>query len=709
MNTVTLNFRADDQQLVLTGSERFAANTVGYVRAAFDLGDGWDGFDSIRAVWATDFAKIATVLDSDGACAVPWEVLKRVDTVMVNLVGSISDGEELTDRLTTYKVKALDVNGCTNIDGSETAEITPSQFEQFVAIVKEEVGKVKDISDVKLNADYTLTFLFSDGTEWTTPIPIRGEQGAKGDTGNGISSIAKTGASGLVDTYTITYTDGTHSTFTVTNGAKGEQGETGNGIDRIEKTATVGSVDTYTIYFTDGSTTTFTITNGEVTMAQFEKAFPTDTASGSIASFPDGSDLFGMKSLKVSLEPVQDLNGYDAPWVGGAGKNLLSPILYDGMPYNPTVGTTVTLTESATQLAPDDNETFTITLGSTWTYKTLLVPVEKSKRYWITLGLTSSGQAGTIRGYLDENFNILGKSNNTNATQNFNESLLPENWLTGDKGYYYILITNRGTANTTLTITKPMVEVATSATSYAPYSNICPISGWDSVGASVTGVNLLPSDKYQLSQLNVILGQNNSQYNTYLKSGEYTISANSTQEIGIFYRKSDGVSNIRIAQTSDSPVGTFTVAEDGLYRFWAYNSSGITAESINWFQLELGSTVTAYEPYNGTTYTADLPQTVYGGWVDLATGEYNTKPYYASYNGETLTGEWISDRDKYVAGTSPTIGAQVVNIGADGTDGTITPQTIQTLQGTNNVWSDGDVEVEYKADVQLWVEKKLAG
>ena len=47
----------------------------------------------------------------------------------------------------------------------------------------------------------------------------------KGDTGNGITSIAKTGTSGLVDTYTITYTDETTSTFTVTNGEKGDPGE----------------------------------------------------------------------------------------------------------------------------------------------------------------------------------------------------------------------------------------------------------------------------------------------------------------------------------------------------------------------------------------------------------------------------------------------------------------------------------------------------
>lgn len=44
--------------------------------------------------------------------------------------------------------------------------------------------------------------------------------------------------------------------------AKGVQGETGNGIEKIELTDTKENLDTYTIFFTDGTTTTFTVTNG---------------------------------------------------------------------------------------------------------------------------------------------------------------------------------------------------------------------------------------------------------------------------------------------------------------------------------------------------------------------------------------------------------------------------------------------------------------
>ena len=88
----------------------------------------------------------------------------------------------------------------------------------------------------------------------TNPVLRKGDKGDKGDTGNGIASINLTSTSGLVDTYTISFTDGTSTTFTVTNG---------NGIASVVKTSTSGRVDTYTITFTNGTTTTFTVTNGQ--------------------------------------------------------------------------------------------------------------------------------------------------------------------------------------------------------------------------------------------------------------------------------------------------------------------------------------------------------------------------------------------------------------------------------------------------------------
>ena len=59
-------------------------------------------------------------------------------------------------------------------------------------------------------------------TNYWQIVASKGNNGTDGEDGKGIVSIAKTGTSGLVDTYTITFTDGTTSTFTVTNGQDGQ-------------------------------------------------------------------------------------------------------------------------------------------------------------------------------------------------------------------------------------------------------------------------------------------------------------------------------------------------------------------------------------------------------------------------------------------------------------------------------------------------------
>lgn len=87
--------------------------------------------------------------------------------------------------------------------------------------------------------------------------------GSTGADGRGIVSITRTegdGAPGTIDTYTITYTDNTASTFTVYNG------KDGRGITSILRTSgngAPGSTDTYTINYTDNSTNTFTVYNGK--------------------------------------------------------------------------------------------------------------------------------------------------------------------------------------------------------------------------------------------------------------------------------------------------------------------------------------------------------------------------------------------------------------------------------------------------------------
>lgn len=100
-----------------------------------------------------------------------------------------------------------------------------------------------------------------------------------------------------------------------------------------------------------------------------------------------------------------------------------------------------------------------------------------------------------------------------------------------------------------------------------------------------------------------------------------------------------------------------------------------------------------YQLYNGQDLSLTLPRMIYGGQIDPATGQgQETWGYIASYAGETLPGEWISDRDEYVKGTTPTVGAQVAYKLATPVPFTATGgQTALALAGTNAIITDADI------------------
>lgn len=97
------------------------------------------------------------------------------------------------------------------------------------------VGMVAE--DLWIASD-TLNGLVYDGAVWINIGPLRGPQGIQGiqgltgEPGVSISSVDRTGgdgSAGTIDTYTITYTDLTTSTFTVYNGADGVVAIPGSG------------------------------------------------------------------------------------------------------------------------------------------------------------------------------------------------------------------------------------------------------------------------------------------------------------------------------------------------------------------------------------------------------------------------------------------------------------------------------------------------
>ncbi len=70
-------------------------------------------------------------------------------------------------------------------------------------------------------------------------------------------------------------------------------------------------------------------------------------------------------------------------------------------------------------------------------------------------------------------------------------------------------------------------------------------------------------------------------------------------------------------------------------------------------KIEFGTTITPYSKYQGNDYNIALPETVYGGTLDVESGVVTVEyGHIASYAGEALPGEWISDRDVYSAGAS---------------------------------------------------------
>ena len=164
---------------------------------------------------------------------------------------------------------------------------------------------------------------------------------------------------------------------------------------------------------------------------------------------------------------------------------------------------------------------------------------------------------------------------------------------------------------------------------------------------------------------------------------------------------------------------TFTIPSNCSY---AWVGFGVASQATNakvYFtdiQLELGSTATDYEPYQGESKYIPFkdengdPITVHGGDMDVVSGKLKSYPFYSSYNGETLSGEWICDRAVYSEGTTPPIGSQVVDMSGNGTEYNLDPTEIRTLKGVNNVWAGtGDVEdVQYIADTKTYIDNKVA-
>ena len=434
-----------------------------------------------------------------------------------------------------------------------------------------------------------------------------------------------------------------------------------------------------------------------------------------------------LKKLKVSVEPVQDLHGYDHPWPAGGGKNKLE------------VTSTSTTRNGVTITVNSDG---TISLSGTATDQVIfgVGSVALSGEY-ILSGCPSGGNYSTYFLF------CVNYDYGSGATVTFD----------GTRKDIQIYV--RSGVNTNGLVFKPMIRLAseTDAT-FAPYSNICPITGWDGVKVTRTGKNLIDAASGGRNAQNWWIGSNASagapDGSLVLSAGTYTLSVSEAMT-GIYLRK-----NGNTTSAYNKTQLTFSLAEKTAIKITLYKAN-VTTDYWGTIDilLKLGSTATDYETYRGNTYDITLPTeagTVYGGTLDAATGELVVDRAIIQLNGtegwRTLgsigsdrrydayisklpgvaVGSWVSDTFRLgssPSGTDNLFGTyyfySTTNLCINDKEGkfstladftawlaentpsfvanlatpityTLTASQIRTLLGQNNIWSDaGQVELSY--------------
>ena len=336
------------------------------------------------------------------------------------------------------------------------------------------------------------------------------------------------------------------------------------------------------------------------------------STSGSIASFPDGADNLPLKSLIVNIDPVQDLHGYDSPWVAGGGKNLFQTT----MQTTSISGVTATVNNDGSIKITG---TPTSLIGSL-VFGKLTLPAGTYKANGFTLGSRTATRLVIAKSDVSVIYATIYGGSDVEFT------LTEETELR----VYPIIGTSDYQDGETF---YPMIRKATETdATFVPYENICPISGWEGMNLSATGKNLLDPT----------LLKDQAAWNTirfYAPVGTtITASTNCTDTTTatglLFYlrRSNEGQGSSNYVSASHHVVRT--VGDDGYLIINQRNPSGTKSFDDFQWQVEIGTDDTPYEPYNGRTIPISWQTeagTVYGGKLDVLRGKLMCDRIFETY------------------------------------------------------------------------------
>ena len=495
----------------------------------------------------------------------------------------------------------------------------------------------------------------------------------------GIQSVTLQSLSGRVRTYLITFSDGSATTFQVLDGST---------ITNIQKTSTAGLVDTYTVYMSDGTTTFFQVRNGQdgsATWDQINSKAPiiTDTVTGAIASFPDGADDIPVADLVVNIEPKQSGSGDPAPdnirpITGFTGANVYDDPKYGGMvDWNQLVvngnfadGTNNWTKTNQLSLSASNNK-LTATASSKSTYAAV---------YQENIPTIPTGHKVLISCYV-----TLSQAEKI-AYGNGSGIIATSSTLTANtKTQYWIVTTISST---------PLAKlyIYTGRTAGLEVGGTCTIE--DVQVYDLTRIFGAGNEPTTFSAFNGIFPKDFYEYNIGTVTCASAVNGDIYKQIQIDWTAEAGTV---YGGSLDVTTGVLTVDR-------ALVDIGDLAWSdgdySNFTSTSLQSTILIVSTSTVPNLTCSVLKTI--KFDDRST---ETAPRISMNNAGRLDVRGTSYASATAFKTAMT-GQKIAYELATPQTYQLTPQQLNTLLGTNNIWADtGNVDIDYRADTKLYIEK----